>query len=233
MIVNPLEYSIVQAISSGHETSKGISIALNQPLRLIQERLRYLNANNGLYRNDNYGVAKYYLSIPVNQFVIESYKVVERMRFTKTSHIDASSTAHIPDIKKDQILPLVKQGLKRTEIAKRLDISKTDLLLVMDERKISCDRFKVSYSNTIKSKKDDELKQMLIKQLEEAYLIAIDMKAEGKRNLEIAQYLNDLGYTNLFEQEFEADYVGRFFYDPPKVLKEVVKRVREREKVAQ
>lgn len=130
IFVSAFEYSILAALAAG--AKKVSEIQVNMPnYHQLHHRLYFFSSQRWVDRIED----RYHLVLPMQNFTIEN---IERVRKQRNGNINKPSvhfyTDHIPEHIKNQIGVLCKAGVKRTAIAKSLEITKTDVLMVMAER---------------------------------------------------------------------------------------------------
>lgn len=218
--VNPLEYSIIQCLHNKKNIATDIALKLSRTVDHIESRLYYMVTQNWVEkRHLSPNRVVYLLLVNPDQFQVEDYKMIRSMRFGQKGSV-FNHRSELPKEIKDQIGKLNKEGLRRSEICKRLKITKAELLTVMIERNYQSILPTIAQDQLQLIDKKRKIQHPLLKQFREAYQIIKDGLAQNKSYQEITNYLIELDYKNLKGNKMNIGQVRSMINTPPKCLLE-------------
>jgi hypothetical protein len=222
ILVTASEYSMLVALKNGIKNVKELHHRLGYTEDNCQSRIYYFVSSGWIERNHLKSGFKFL--VPIERFVVYPNEIVKQFRMRNDQRpFKLHDTRHITPIQIDQIRKLTKLGYRRTDIAKRLQIKKSDLLMVLLEQNIT---------STNKPLTDDEAdfnRGERLLRYKEAYLKARELRDIGFMNKDIADYLNKNNFKNMNNTPFLPNTIHKLLTRTPKILMEEINEIKNQE----
>lgn len=222
ILVTASEYSMLIALKNGTKNVKELHHRLGYTEDNCQSRIYYFVSSGWIERNHLKSGFKFL--VPIERFVVYPNEIVKQFRMRNDQRpFKLHDTSHITPVQIDQIKKLTKLGYRRTDIAKRLQIKKSDLLMVLLEQNIT---------STNKPLTDDEAdfnRGERLLRYRESFLKAKELKETGFSNKDIADYLNQKNFKNMNNTPFLPNTIHKLLTRTPKILMEEINEIKNQE----
>lgn len=203
------------SLKNGSKNAKDLSNRLGYTEDNAQSRIYYFVSSGWIERNHLKSGFKFLFDI--EKFVVYPSEIVKQFRMRNDKRpFKLHDTSHITPIQIEQIRKLTKTGYRRTDIAKRLQIKKSDLLMVLLEQNISAPN-----KSGAEDESDFNRGERLLR-YKESFLKAKELKEIGFSNKDIADYLNEKNYRNMNNTPFIANSIHKLLTRTPKILMEEI-----------
>lgn len=197
--VTATEFSILQTLCNEPKTVKDFSKILGITHSLANQRCAILLDLGLITRFDTQKHYTYQSNVNPLNLIVEDRDIVRRFRQNQNNeNLKTIFIDHIPEDVKNRSVMLRNQGVPRTEIARTLNITKTELLLILSDS----DDKKTKIVSKENPSENHVLRSDMKKQFQEACKTAFVLREQGHEYKEIAEILNSYGYINMHRKSF-------------------------------